>query len=137
VRGGGKPFRGGAVFGPAVPGGARQATDGEMALIRERAAATRRRHEEAVTRARQRWWGEAMTCARHLLEKGTGRMLTDDGEVAGRLVRFWRGDAVLELRGTRTDGRPAGSSMARLSRGHETPDAVATYLINQVVLLSG
>ena len=104
--------------------------------MHERAAALRQQHEEAEARARQRWWDEAMTCARQLLEKGTGRMLTDDGEVVGRLVRFWRGDAVVELRGTRTDGRPAGSSMARLSRDHETPDVVAGYLINEVVHLS-
>jgi hypothetical protein len=43
----------------------------------------------------------------------------DSGQVCGRVVRFWRGDGVLELEcvGPNLEGR--GGSRARLSRRHE------------------
>jgi hypothetical protein len=61
-------------------------------------------------------------------------VLSIDGvQVRGRLVRFWRGDSVLELE----TGGPNGDGTekkVRLSQRPETDrDAIAFYLLDQVV----
>lgn len=130
------PFVGGVVFGPDVPGGARQASAEELASMRERVQQGRARYEVAVEAARSRWSQQALVCARELLASGTTVLSVDGGQVRGHLIRFWHGDSVLELT---TSGRDAGNparSMARLSRGQNTSaDVIAHYLIHQVAQL--
>lgn len=128
-----RSFVEGAVFGPDVPGGARQATADELASMRERARQYRDGHQAALERARSRWQWQALTCARELLDRGTTVLSIDAGTVRGHLVRFWHGDSVLELTSSSRDGVSHGSSMTRLCRHRRTSvDVIATYLIHQV-----
>jgi hypothetical protein len=126
-----RPFVGGAVFGPDVPGGARQATAEELASMRERAQQHQARHEFALESVRSRWGEQALVCARDLLGSGTTVLSVDGGQVRGHLVRFWRGDNVLELSSSSHD--TGSGSMTRLSRGRNTSaEAIAHYLIHEV-----
>ena len=108
----GSVFRGGAVFGPGVPGGARQATSQELVEMRAQAE-TARREFEGVSR---RPVDPSITshAVRELIEGGTTTMHVGDRELTAHVVRFWRGDSVLE---TRVAGAGAQtSSMSKVSR---------------------
>lgn len=131
-----RPFVGGAVFGPDVPGGARQATAEELTSMRHRAEQDKARHESALESARRRWSPQALICAHELLASGTTVFSVDGGHVRGRLLRFWRGDSVLELSSWRHDAGSHGRSMTRLSRGRDTSaEVIAYYLIQQAAQL--
>lgn len=127
----------GAVLGPDVPGGARQATAEELASMRQRAQQYGDRHQAALERARSRWNRQALICARELLDSGTTVLSAGSGTVRGHLVRFWRGDSVLELSSSNGDERNYGSFMARVGRRrhHMSADMIADYLIQQVAQL--
>jgi hypothetical protein len=104
-------FVGGFVFGPDVPGGARQATAEELASMRERVQQDRDRYEIALEAARRRWSEQALACARELLASGTTVLSADGGQVRGHLIRFWHGDNVLELTTSGRDASNPGRSM--------------------------
>jgi hypothetical protein len=56
--------------------------------------------------------------------------LDNDQQVRGRVVRFWRGDSVLQLTDVDPDGERGGESKIRLSRGQDTDaDLMAFYLL--------
>jgi hypothetical protein len=59
----------------------------------------------------------------------------DDATVRGRLIRFWRGDSVLELRASRAGGTTA-SSTTKLSRHHRDPQTIAEYLVHLIAQLN-
>jgi hypothetical protein len=131
-----RPFRGGVVFGPDVPGGARHATPEELATLRGLAQQDRARYEIALEAARRRWSQQALVSAGELLASGTTVLSVEGGQVRGQLIRFWHGDSVLDLTTSSRDTRNPGRSMARLSRGQNTStDVIAFYLIHQVAQL--
>src|SRR5664280_827622 len=88
-------FRGGAVFGPGIPGGARQATYQELVEMRAQAE-TARREFEGVSR---RPVDPSITshAAHELIERGTTTMHVGNRELIAHVVRFWRGESVLEI----------------------------------------
>ncbi len=128
-----RPFVAGAVFGPD---GARQATRDELAAMSERHRQRQVRRAAALRAAHGRWRREALACAGELLTVGTTVLPVDHGQIRGRIVRFWRGDSVLELEPVGALGRSGGRSMIRLARGHErSPDVLAGYLLHQAAQL--
>ena len=108
----GSLFRGGAVFGPGVPGGARQATCQELVKMRAQAE-TARREFEGVSR---RPVDPSITshAAHELIERGTTTMHVGDRELTAHVVRFWRGESVLEI--TVAGAGAQSSSMSKVSR---------------------
>jgi hypothetical protein len=124
------------VFGPDVPGGARQATAEELTSMRQRAEQEEARHQLVLDSARRRLSRQAHVCAHELLAGGSTVLSVDDGHVRGRLVRFWRGDSVLELSSWRHDAGSHGRSMTRLGRGQRTSaEVIAFYLMEQAARL--
>lgn len=114
--GDGPVFRGGAVFGPGVPGGSRQATDEERAALAEDAARHLSDHEAALAEARRRWAPQLEGAARELLATGATTILLGARTVEARLVGFWHGDSVLH---TWTRGpEEHGETLSRISRDH-------------------
>ncbi len=92
---GGPVFRGGAIFGPGVEGGARQATPEELRRMRaeaetSRGAARPSRHAEVdpdVVRA----------AGNDIIEQGTTTVRADGREMTARIVTFWHGDSLLVI----------------------------------------
>lgn len=105
-------FRGGAVYGPGVPGGARQATSQELVEMRAQAE-TGRREFDGVSR---RPVNPSITAhaAHELIECGTTMMHVGDHELTAHVVRFWRGESVLEI--TVAGAGAQSSSMSKVSR---------------------
>ena len=105
-------FREGAVFGPGVPGGARQATYQELVEMRAQTE-TARREFEGVSR---RPVDSSITAhaAHELIERGTTTMHVGDRELTAHVVRFWRGESVLEI--TVAGAGAQSSSMSKVSR---------------------
>jgi hypothetical protein len=121
----GPTFVGGAVFGPGVPGGSRQATDEELAAMSSDARDDVDRYERDVAAAARRWEPELRRAADRLLSDGTTRLRLDGTDVDARIVRFWRGDSLLEVRYRLPDGE--GESRTRIPRRPE-PDLLVDYL---------
>ena len=122
----GPVFRHAAIFGPDVPGGSRQATDEEIAALD--AAFARHADEEdeaALNDLERRWGSELRAAARRLTEEGRVGFRIEDRSVDARIVRFWRGDSLLET-STTTPGSSA-ASCTRIGR-RATPDDLVPHL---------
>jgi hypothetical protein len=127
-RGPGPIFREGAVLGPGVPGGARQATSQELVEMRAQAEAARREFEGVSRRPVD----QSITshAAHELIERGTTTMHVGDHELTANVVRFWRGESVLEI--TVAGAGAQSSSMSKVSRRLTTEHEpiLAGYLTN-------
>jgi hypothetical protein len=120
----GPVHRGAAVFGPGVPGGSRQATDEEIrAMTADRSGIAE--HEAAIDETRDRWSTELRQAADELLRGSSVSLRLPGRSIDARIVRFWRGDHLLETRTTRPDEE--GSSRTRISRRAGT-DVLVEYL---------
>ncbi len=88
-------FRGGAVFGPGVEGGARQATPEELEHMRTEAEDS---HLEARTR-RGPDIDPAMTGAagNQLIEQGRTTIHVGERELSAHIITFCHGDSLLEI----------------------------------------
>jgi len=84
----GPMFRGGAVFGPGVPGGARQATPEELDEMRARACAVPRRETSHEYLAGP----EVTTHAQQLMDQGRTTLRSGERESSASIVTFWHGD---------------------------------------------
>jgi hypothetical protein len=94
---------------------------------RERAA-----HEAAMRAAQHRWGAQARICAGDLVRDGVAVFRLGTGRVHARIVRFWRGDSVLDLPCVDSAGEPGGRSRTRLRRGQVAdPELIAFYLVQQ------
>jgi hypothetical protein len=125
----GPSYRGGAVFGPGVPGGSRQATDEEIEAVALWAAPRVADHEESVADVERRWAPELRQAADRLLAQRAAGVQVGGADVEARIVRFWRGDSLLEVRSRRPDGE--GESRTRIPRRPE-PDLLVGYLARAV-----
>jgi hypothetical protein len=125
-----------AVLEPGRHGGSRQPTDEDLAELQQYAEPMIARYEVALLVARQRWGREADECARELMRDGVTVLQVDRAQVRGRLIKFWRGDSVLELESVGPNPERCQTSRARLSRRQETdPDAYAFYLLQHIAQL--
>ena len=94
------------------------------------------RHQAALEGAQQRWGRQARTCAADLIRDGVAVLTLDHGQVRGRLIRFWRGDSVLELQTAGPDPSNGGTLRTRLSRQQEADaELIAFYLLQHAALL--
>jgi hypothetical protein len=125
----GPAYRGGAVFGPGVPGGSRQATDEEIEAMALWAAPQVVDHEESVSEVSRRWGPELGQAADRLLAEGMVGLQLGGADFDARIVRFWRGDSLLEVRYRLPDGE--GESRTRIPRRPE-PDLLVGYLARAV-----
>jgi hypothetical protein len=121
----GPVYRGGAVFGPGVPGGSRQATDEELEQMALDARPRVDEYERSLEAARQRWAPELRQAADRLLAEGTAALQLGGTSVQARIVRFWRGDSLLEVEYRRAGGE--GESRTRIPRQPQ-PDLLLDYL---------
>jgi hypothetical protein len=91
------------------------------------------RHQAALRDAERRWGHEARICADELVRGASTVLSFDGGQVRGRLVRFWRGDSVLELESVGSNGEGIGGKRTRLSRRPDTDnETIAFCLLDQV-----
>lgn len=116
----GPMFHGGAVFGPGVEGGARQATPAELERMRVEAegfrlaAGTHQRPEvdPAVTAA----------AAHQLIERGCAAIQWSGLDLRAHIVTFWHGDSLVDITVHGADGGSSSSTTRvprRLSAQHE------------------
>ena len=103
-------YRGGAVFGSGVPGGSRQATAEEIEAMRHDLDVRRAGREETPPSGADADDAAVSRAADNLIEHGYAVVEGPLGLVHARIIRFWRGDSILEL----TDGR--GRSRTRIPR---------------------
>ncbi|HEU5006161.1 MAG TPA: hypothetical protein VFT67_04260 [Jatrophihabitantaceae bacterium] len=124
-----KVYRGGAIFGPGVPGGSRQATQEELAAFGQRAEQRRRGGEQAPggVHPDQR---AAELAARELISTGTATLHGTKGILRPEVIKFWHGDSILHIS---VQDRP-GESMTRIPRrlGPEHEELITAYLIAQL-----
>ena len=116
-------FRGAAIL---TMHGGRQATPDELAAIRAAADARRAQHDADLDAARARWREPAQRAAGDLLATGTAIVPVPDGELTARLVRFWRGDHVLDVHYHQR--RDQGRSIARMPRRGLDAERIAGQL---------
>lgn len=91
----GPMFHGGAIFGPGVPGGARQATPEELDEMRAEAEAVHRR-----TEARQRRHVDpavTATAGQALIDQGRTSIRWGEQELSAQIRTFWHGDSLLTV----------------------------------------
>ncbi len=93
----GPPYREAAVFGPGVPGGSRQMTEEELAPLRSRADERQTARHDSIARVQERFSDVLLVKAAELASNGVVTIATTVGSVDARIVRFWRGNAVLEI----------------------------------------
>lgn len=115
----GPVFRGGAFFGPGVEGGARQATDDELDDLRGQHEVNRtedrRRHSSADLDP-----ADLRGAAQELAAHAETTLRVGATTLTARLITFWHGDAVLEIR--LTGASIEGSTLARVRRERRVDD---------------
>lgn len=130
----GHAFRGGAVMGPGIPGGSRQATPKELATMSTQAGRLRGRYETTLAQVLAEHGEQLRSTARDLLADGRARVTVAAVTLDAELLTFWRGDRILRIERTTRDRASAGSSLARFSR-HDRPDSeelIAHYLASSL-----
>jgi hypothetical protein len=121
-------YRGGAVFGPGVPGGSRQASKEEIAAFRQRA---RQRHPaEGMPAGSHPDRRAAELAARELISTGAATLHGTTGTLRAQVVRFWHGDSILHIS---AQDRPS-ESMTRIPRrlGAEHEQLITDYLLERL-----
>jgi hypothetical protein len=126
----GKPFRGGAVMGPGIPGGSRQATVEEMAAMAARADGLHLRRETVLAEVLAEHGEVLRTTARDVLSNGRAQVILGTVTLDAELMSFWRGDRILRIQRTSRSGTSAGSSLARFPRQDraDSEEIIADYL---------
>ena len=95
------------------------------------------RHDAAIEAARRGWGPQIESAAGELIRNGVTVLSLDGGQVRGRILRFWRGDSVLDLESIGSGGERGGTSKIRLTRQQETdPEVLTFYLLQQAAELS-
>ena len=117
----GPVYREAAVFGPGVPGGSRQATDEEIRALRGR---SRSRPPERADLGALMTSDSVKRAVTELLASGSTVLESPHGQVRARIVRFWRGNSILEIA---VEDR---NSRVRIPRklGPEGQETLAFYL---------
>ena len=118
----GPVFRRAAVFGPGIPGGSRQATDEEIAAMD---AAFSRPGGQGEASLDEVVPSQVREAAQRLARDGAAGLAVDDRRVEARVVRFWRGDGILEV-GTTAPDRTSTSKI-RIPRRPDV-DLLADHL---------
>lgn len=112
-------FRGGAVFGPGVEGGARQATPAELEQMRIEAEGSR--FDGGTPRPPDLDPAVTATAGDQLIELGRTTLHWEGHDLSAHIVTFWHGDSLLEITVRAPDGRSSSSSTRvprRLARSH-------------------
>jgi hypothetical protein len=95
------------------------------------------RHDAAIEAARRSWGPQIERAAGELIRNGVTVLSLDGGQVRGRILRFWRGDSVLDLESVGSGGERGATSKIRLTRQQETdPEVLTFYLLQQAAELS-
>ena len=115
-------FSGAAVFGPDVPGGSRQATDEEIAAMDAASSDGGRRDAGSYDEIPP---SQVQEAAQRLLHDGASSFRHDDRSIEARIIRFWRGDSLLEVATTAPGA--TSSSTTRIPR-RPGADLIAGYL---------
>ena len=130
----GRTFRGRAVFGPGVEGGARQAGPEELAEIRARHdaddAQDERRHDPLEVDS------DALRQAvRELILHGKTEWRGGSVTLTARLVTFWHGDAVLDVRVTSPGMATTGLARVPRQRSAADDEVFAEYIRNALITI--
>ncbi len=86
-----------AVFGPGLPEGGRPPTPEELAEMEASATEHAGDHDAAVEEVFRRWSAELRAAAEQLQRSGETSLRLAGCAIAARVVRFWRGDSMLEI----------------------------------------
>jgi hypothetical protein len=120
-------YRGGAVWGSGVPGGSRQATPEEIDEIRQQVSHLRRGAEPAIARPLDsQALGALSRAARDLVTAGHATIEMSQRVCYARVVKFWRGDSVLEV--TEESGPVLSRTRIPRTLGAQHENLLSTYL---------
>lgn len=121
-------YRGGAIWGPGVPGGSRQATQEELVALRQRAE--QRLREDGTPSGAHPDQHAAELAARELISTGAATLHGTKGTVRAHVIGYWHGDSILHI--SAQDRR--SQSKARIPRrlGPEHEELITAYLIAQL-----
>jgi len=125
----GPTYVGGAVFGPGVPGGSRQATDEELEAMALWTPPDDDGYERSVEHAERSWAPQLRQAAEQLLPEGEVDLHLGGRSDDARVVRFWRGDSLLETETRGPDGD--GATRTRIPRRAD-PELLVGYLARAV-----
>ena len=90
----GPVYREAAVFGPGVAGGSRQATEEEIRALRQQRDRPPPGEVDFQTALQS---GSVTRAAVDLLESGSAVLAGPAGQVQAGIIRFWRGNSILEI----------------------------------------
>lgn len=121
------------MFGPGVPGGSRQMTEGELAPLRSRASECQAARQDVVARVQERFGDLLVAKIAQLASDGAVAITSTVGTVEARIVRFRRGDSVLEIKTEAPSSRHRTAGKTRLTNGQVTDTAILTGYLTQSV----
>jgi hypothetical protein len=127
-------YRGGAVMGPGIPGGSRQATPEELATMSAQAERRRGHYDTVLAQVLAEHGEQLRSTARELLANGRASVTLAVVTLDVELLNFWRGDRIIRIERTTHDRSSAGSSLTRFPRADQ-PDSeeiIATYLASSL-----
>lgn len=123
----GPVFRGGAVYGPE---GGRQATEEEIRAFDQLAQGRDRSRYDDVAAAMQLYGGRLTAGTAELLAGRPFSFDGTDGRIEARIIRFWRGDSILDVR-HQNHQQCGGNGLVRIDRRPQ-PSEITRYLASAV-----
>lgn len=123
----GPVFRGGAVYGPE---GGRQATEEEIRAFDKLAQGSGRSRHDDVAAAMQLYGGRLTAGTAELLAGRPFSFDCIDGRIEARIIRFWRGDSILDVR-HQNHQQHGGHGLVRIDRRPQ-PSKITRYLASAV-----
>ncbi len=133
----GPVHRGAAFLSPAGSGEGRQVPEAEFEAP-EHSARRARRAEVDEDAVRRQYGDELRSKAIEVLAGAQVTFTCPGGRLECRIIRFWRGDSLLEIDQYDATGQNRGRSLGRVGGSRSTNvDAVTHYLVFRVAELLG
>lgn len=108
-------------------------TEEELAPLRSRADECQAARHDSIARVQEHFGDFLLVKAAHLADHGAVTIATTAGSVEAKIVRFWRGDSVLEIKVDVPSSRQREPARTLLIGGQVNDASVlAGYLIRSV-----
>ncbi len=119
----------GIAYGPGIPHGGRPADEEERERLADHHGEQLHHYNATEDSVLRRWGPQLRDAVDELLDKGRVTVHLDQRTIDARIIRFWRGNSLVETRSLGPKG--GGESLSRISRNphREPPGVLLDYLV--------